>query len=90
MEFVEISNWEDNELTRYAIKNTILNGIYNINYISAILHNYKMNNIETVQQAIKQKEKFKKKNQIEPEWFDKEILKKEDDGELEKILKDYK
>ena len=90
LEFEEISKWEDNELTRYAIKNTILNGIYNINYISTILHNYKMNNIETVQQAIKQKEKFKKKNQTEPEWFDKEIQKKEDDGELEKILKDYK
>lgn len=61
IEYQEISKWEDNELTRYAIKEAILSGKYNIKYISVVLHNYKMNNIITVQQAQEEKQKFKQK-----------------------------
>ena len=61
LEYEEISKWEDNELTRYAIKEAILGGKYNIKYISVVLHSYKINNIKTVQQAQEEKEKFKHK-----------------------------
>lgn len=80
LEYEEISKWEDNELTRYAIKEAILGGKYNIKYISVVLHSYKMNNIKTVQQAQNEKERFKnkgKKVEPVPSWFNQEI-KKED------------
>lgn len=60
LEYEEISSWEDNELTRHAIKQAILNGKFNIKYISKILYNYKMNNITTVQQAQMAEEEFNK------------------------------
>lgn len=66
IEYQEISKWKDSELTRYAIKDAILNGKYNIKYISAILDNFEKNNIITVQQAqeatMKHKEKTKYKS----------------------------
>ena len=58
VEIDEISKWENNDLTRYAIKQAILNGAYNFSYINKILHNYKMNNIQTVQQAQEADKKF--------------------------------
>lgn len=75
IEYEEVSTWQDNELTRYAIKQAVLNGKYNIKYINAILTSFKKNNITTVQQAQSQNEKFKNGNL--PDWFGKEI-KKED------------
>lgn len=61
LEYEEISTWEDNELTRYAIKEAILSGKYNIKYISVVLNSYKKNSITTVQQAQEEKESFKHK-----------------------------
>ncbi len=49
--YEEVSTWEDNELTRYAIKEAVLKNIYTIKYISTVLNAYKQNNIKTVQQA---------------------------------------
>ena len=94
LEYEEISKWKDDELTRYAIKEAILGGKYNIKYISAILHNYKMNNIKTVQQAKEQKSKFKNKGEPIPSWFNKEIEKeeatKEEQDEIERLLGEFK
>lgn len=94
LEYEEISKWKDDELTRYAIKEAILGGKYNIKYISAILHNYKMNNITTVQQAEEQKNKFKNKGEPIPSWFNKEIKEekatKEEQDEIERLLGEYK
>lgn len=56
-----ISNWEDNELTRYAIKQAVLNNKYNIKYIDKILYSYKKDNITTVQQVIEREEEHKNK-----------------------------
>ena len=42
----EISTWNDNELTRYAIKQAVLNGKYNIKYISKILYEYEKQHIK--------------------------------------------
>lgn len=93
IEIEMIKEWEDNDLTRYAIKQAVLNGKYNIKYINTILVNYKNNSITTVQQAQEEEERFKnrKNNKVNnPEWFEKEIKKKEDNGELEEILKEWK
>ena len=59
----QISEWEDNELTRHAIKQAILNGAYSFRYINKILHNYKMNNIQTVQQAQEADKKFRERKE---------------------------
>lgn len=87
VEFEEISTWEDNELTRYAIKQAVLNGKFNITYISRILFNYKKNNIQTVQQAQLEEQRFRdlknnfyntnkyqnSKTETQSNWFGKEI-----------------
>ena len=94
LEYEEISKWEDNELTRYVIKEAILGGKYNIKYISVVLHNYKMNNITSVQQAQSEKERYKKKQEQTPDWFDKEIKQKqaneEEQKDIERMLSEYK
>lgn len=93
-----ISQWEDNELTRYAIKQTILNGVYNFKYINTILNSYKNKNIKTVQQAEQEHQNFinkrKKKTETVPEWFNEEIEEQQvNDNEIKKLeerLKKYK
>ena len=60
IEYETVNTWEDNDLTRYAIKQAILNGKYNIRYIDRILFSYKKNNIITVQQAQMAEEEFNK------------------------------
>lgn len=93
-----ISQWEDNELTRYAIKQAILNGVYNFKYINTILNSYKNKNIKTVQQAEQEHQDFinkrQKKTQSIPEWFNEDIEEQQIDDEeinkLEERLKRYK
>ena len=80
LEYEEISTWEDNDLTRYVIKEAVLGGKYNIKYISVVLNSYKKNSITTVQQAQEEKERFKnkgKKEELIPSWFNQEIKKEE-------------
>lgn len=65
LELEEINTWKDNDLTRYAIKQAILNGKYNIKYISRILLAYERENIKTVQQAQEREREYetmRKKN----------------------------
>lgn len=64
IEIEMIREWSDNELTRYAIKQAVLNGKYNVKYINTILVNYKNNSITTVQQAQEEEKKFKSKKEI--------------------------
>ena len=73
IEYEVISQWEDNELTRYAIKQAVLNSKFNVKYINTILHNYKMCGIRNVQEAEEQEKRFKnkytkKKDELE-EWL---------------------
>ena len=86
IEYEEISTWKDNELTRYAIKETVLNGKYNIKYIKSILNSFEKNNIQTVKQAQEETARFKAGNL--PEWFDKNIKKEKPTEDEEKSLKD--
>jgi len=79
IEYEKISEWDDTELTRYAIEVAVLGGKYNIKYIDRILQNYKKNSITSVQQAQEKEQEFiNKKNNAtdEPkkyseEWWDK-------------------
>ena len=86
IEYEEISTWEDNELTRYAVREAVLNGAYSIKYIVAILQNWKNKNIRTIAEAQKNSKKHKGENT--PEWFDKKIEGKKLDTEEEKELKE--
>ena len=63
IEIEMIKEWNDNELTRYAIKQAVLNGKYNVKYINTILVNYKNNSITTVQQAQEEEKAFKNKKE---------------------------
>lgn len=91
IEYEEISTWEDNELTRYAVREAVLNGAYSIKYIVAILQNWKNKNIRTIAEA--QKQSKKRKGEDVPEWFDKKIegkkLNIEDKNELKELIKNY-
>lgn len=77
-----IREWEDNELTRYAIQIAVLNNVYKISYIDKILYNFKVNNITTVEQAktLKYKNNYQKIESDVPEWFDKDF---DEDKEIE-------
>lgn len=63
IEIEMIREWNNNELTRYAIKQAVLNGKYNVKYINTILVNYKNNSITTVQQAQEEEKMFKSKKE---------------------------
>lgn len=53
-----IQNWEDNELTRYAIKQAELSRVFNVKYIQKILYSYKKDNIQTVAEAEEREKHF--------------------------------
>ena len=84
IEYEEVGTWDDNELTRYAIKQAVLNSKYNIRYIAVVLNNYKKSSITTVVQAQQEEERFKqqtsktsgykeKYKEPVPDWLGKEI-----------------
>ncbi len=78
-----IQQWEDTELTRYAIKQAVLNNKFNINYIDKIIYSYKKNNIQTVQQAIEREEEFNNKREL---YYKKKYEVKESRYEREKRI----
>jgi len=53
-----IDKWEDNELTRYAIKQAELARAFSVKYIDKILTNYKKENITTITEAEERDKKF--------------------------------
>lgn len=98
-EIEKVKEWEDNELTRYAVKVAILNGAYTINYIDAIIYNWQKLGIKSVSQAQEETKrhrdkKISKKTDYKPEWFDIDVKKEEveinESNEMEKLLKDFK
>lgn len=87
IQYEVVSEWEDNELTKYAIKKAVLNNKFNINYINKILNSYKKENITTVQQAIEQDEEFNLKRE---EFYKTKYQKKESRYEREqRIMKEW-
>lgn len=71
IEFEVISNWKDNELTRYAIKEAVLNNACSVKYIERILERYKQNNFQSVRDVLEDKKQKEEKELTEEE---KEIL----------------
>lgn len=60
IEIEELSNWEDNELTRYVIKKAVLSNVYSIRYISKVLNTYKQKGIKTIIDAEREQQRFEK------------------------------
>lgn len=82
-----VSQWDDNELTRYAIKKAVLNNKFNVSYIDKILYSYKKNNITTVEQAIEDDENFENKR---TEFYQNKYKPKETRYEREqRIMKEW-
>lgn len=98
-EIEKVKEWEDNELTRYAVKVAILNGAYTINYIDTIIYNWQKLGIKSISQAQEETKKHRdrkigKKIEHKPEWFDvdveKEVIKPNENNEMEELLKNFK
>ena len=71
-EYEVINNWEDNALTRYAVKDAVLNNACSVKYIERILERYKQNNFQSVRDVLGDK-KLKEEKELTEE--EKEILK---------------
>lgn len=57
-EYEVVSSWEDNQVTRYAIRQAELARAFNVRYIQRILDVYKKENIKTVAEAEERERKF--------------------------------
>ena len=87
IQYEVVSQWEDNELTRYAIKKAVLNNKFNINYIDKILNSYEKQNIKTLQQAMANDEEFNTKRE---NYYKNKYEHKESRYEREKrIMKEW-
>ena len=88
IEYEEVSKLEDNELTRYAIRQAILNNAYSLKYIKSILKNYEAKNITTVQQAQEDENNYQKRK--DKQQKEKGLTAREKrDLEFEELLKKY-
>lgn len=91
-----ISLWEDTDLTRYAIKQSVLNKKFSTKYVDKILATYKSKGITSVSEAIEDDENFNesKKHKLDtPNWLDKEIkeepLTEKEEQELKAVLQEF-
>lgn len=87
LDYEIISEWEDNELTRYAIKKAVINNKCSIGYIEGILKGFKRNNITTVQQAQDEEEQFRKRKEESTKYKGLSFKEQERLREEEKIQK---
>lgn len=90
IQYEVVSKWNDDELTRYAIKKAVLNNKFNINYIDKILYSYEKENIKTVEQAIAKDEEFnnKRDSYYKNKYTIKESRYEREKRLLEEMLKD--
>ena len=70
-EYEVINSWKDDALTRYAIKEAVLNNACSVKYIERILERYKQNNFQSVGDVLEDK-KLKEEKELTEE--EKEIL----------------
>lgn len=87
IEYEVVSKWEDNEITRYAIQEAVLNRAYSVKYIQAILDRLKIKGITSVAEISKKKEEI-------PSWVNQENKSEkatvEEIDELEKLMEECK
>lgn len=77
LEYEEISKWEDNEITRYAIKEAVLRRALSVKYINAIIRDCEAKGIKTIK-SIRKAET----NEIEPFLFEYDWLEDDDDEKI--------
>lgn len=58
-EYELLSNWTYDEITKYAIKESVKNNARSIKYVEAIISNLKAKGIRTEAEAIKERDNFK-------------------------------
>lgn len=63
-----IQSWEDNELTRYAIKQACLNRAFSVKYVDKILSSYKSKNIKTITEAELDNKKYEESKNERKEY----------------------
>lgn len=93
-EFEVINNWEDNELTRHAIKVSALNRAYNTRYVEKILQSYKRKGLKTIKDVELHEEKRSGKSNAEvPVWLNNENKVEkaslEEKEEMERLLSEF-
>ena len=86
LECEQILQWEDNELTRYAIKLAVLNNKRSIRYIDKIIYNYKKSNIKSVSEAQQQEEEYH--NKIEEQKRNRDNYYKSKTKTIDELLDD--
>ena len=91
-----VNLWEDNDLTRYAIKQAVLNKKFSTKYVDKILSAYKSKGITNISDAMRDDEEFsesKKHKTDTPNWLDKEIkeepLTEKEEQELKAVLQEF-
>lgn len=72
LEYEEISKWEDNEITRYAIKEAVLRRALSIKYINAIIHDCKAKGIKTIKDIKRPKTTENEAILYEYDWLEEE------------------
>ena len=72
LEYEEISKWEDNEITRYAIKEAVLRRALNIKYISAIIRDCEAKGIKTINNIRKTETSENEPVLFEYDWLEEE------------------
>lgn len=72
IEYEEISKWEDNEITRYAIKEAVLRRALNIKYINAIIRDCEAKGIKTINNIKKIKTSENEPILYEYDWLEDE------------------
>ena len=77
LEYEEISKWEDNEITRYAIKEAVLRRALSVKYINAIIRDCEAKGTKTIK-SIRNAET----NEIEPFLFEYDWLEDDDDEKI--------
>lgn len=72
LEYEEISKWEDNEITRYAIKEAVLRRALNIKYINAIIRDCEEKGIKTINNIKKIETSENEPILFEYDWLEEE------------------
>ena len=103
-EYELLQEWNNDEITRYAIKESVKCNARSIKYVERIVENLKAKGIKTEAEAIKESDNFKsrqnkvqsetkqKKVETKPDWFNKKIegtvLTDDEIKEMEKRMKE--
>ena len=90
-----VNTWEDNDITRHAIKETALARATSLKYTERILETYKSKGLKTLAEVERYEKDFReKKSNKKPTWFDKDIKEEsasnEEQEELNELLREFK